>query len=152
MENASKALMIAGAILIAVLIISLFMWFLVQFRDYTDALSSAKMSTDAEAYNRFFVYAQPPDRIVRGYELYNIVGKAIDYNARRVGNEGIITAIVPGAPINQTEILSGAASIDDVFGIYKDGARKNWRYEYTYNYGSDGRINQINFNLVGNGG
>lgn len=80
MENASKALMIAGAILIAMIVISLFYYAFGQigsFMQATEEDSTQKeisaVNTSFEAYNKKVMY---------GVDIISVINKAIDNNKR----------------------------------------------------------------------
>lgn len=86
MENASKALIIAGAILITVLLISLTMYSAQIISNYTKHTKVQSYSNQVDAFNRFFVYSNNDidnsiDGIqIKGSDAYNIISKAIDIN------------------------------------------------------------------------
>lgn len=80
MENASKALLIAGGVLIALIIIGALMLMFTNLNDYQNTKVESdrteqitKFNNQYEAYNR---------KDVRGSELYSLLNKVIDYNRR----------------------------------------------------------------------
>ena len=82
MDNASKALIMAGAVFITILLISLMIYTVTQIRDYNEASSTQTLNTQIEAFNRFYVYSKPADETekIKGSEVCNIICKSIDIN------------------------------------------------------------------------
>lgn len=81
MENASKALIMAGGVLISIVIISLFLLMANSLTSYQQSnlqdqreAQITQFNQQYEAYNR---------KGVRGNELYSLVSKVIDYNLRK---------------------------------------------------------------------
>ncbi len=75
MENASKALIIAGGVLIAMLLISLAIYMLTVVRGVANSSEQQFQSSQVESFNRFFVNY---DSEVTGLDVYNILGKIED--------------------------------------------------------------------------
>ena len=80
MENASKALIIAGSVLIALMIIGALVLMFSNLTNYqntnidtTRTAQIAQFNSEYETYNR---------QDVRGSELYSLLNKVIDYNRR----------------------------------------------------------------------
>ena len=85
MENASKALIMAGAVLISLLVISLLVIFFNNLRDMQNINLSAEQVQQAAEFNKQYdVYA----RDVYGSELLSIANKIVDYNKRESDNKG----------------------------------------------------------------
>lgn len=85
MENASKALIMAGAVLIALMVIALLVFFFNNIRDLQKTnLTSEEAQQAAEFNKQFDVYA----RDVYGSELLSLANKVVDYNKRESGNKG----------------------------------------------------------------
>lgn len=85
MENASKALIIAGSVLVSLMVISLLVIFFNNIRD----LQSEKQDTEGleqivEYNKQYEVYA----RNVYGSELLSIANKIVDYNKTEAENKG----------------------------------------------------------------
>ena len=78
MENASKALLMAGGMLIALLTISLLvlMFTRISAVQRTNNVDEAEMTT-TEFNNQFSTYN---NNHVRGSELYSCLNRAVDYN------------------------------------------------------------------------
>lgn len=85
MENASKALMMAGAVLIALLVISLLVLFFHNLRDLQGIeQGSEELEQIVEFNKQYEVYA----RDVYGSELLSIANKIADYNHKQAENRG----------------------------------------------------------------
>ena len=85
MENASKALIMAGGVLIALMVIGLLVVFFNNLSDLQGIeYSSEKTEQIAEFNKQYDVYA----RDVYGSELFSIANKIDDYNKRESTNKG----------------------------------------------------------------
>ncbi len=79
MNNASKAIIIAGGFFIGVLIISLFMYMLTMFRDFQKLSDDYLTEKEIVAFNGRFLDLISSE-IVKGYQIYNLIGLIIDEN------------------------------------------------------------------------
>ena len=86
MENASKALIMAGGMLLAILIISLLVYAWSLFSKYQASKDSLADIEDTAKFNEQFANYDRDD--VQGYELLSLVNKVIDYNNRKTSAEG----------------------------------------------------------------
>lgn len=85
MENASKALVMAGGILIALLIIGALMLMINQVSDYQRTETDSEKTQQLADFNKEYVQFTYDD--IKGYELISLVNKVIDYNIKEtVGN------------------------------------------------------------------
>lgn len=85
MENASKALIMAGGILISVIIISLLVVFFGNLRDAQNVNLSVEEVKKATEFNKQYdVYA----RDLYGSDILTIANKITDYNKRESDNKG----------------------------------------------------------------
>lgn len=85
MENASKALMIAGSVLIALLVISLLVFFFSSMRNLQGISQSGEELEQSVEFNKQYdVYA----RNIYGSEILSIANKIADYNKREADNKG----------------------------------------------------------------
>lgn len=81
MENASKALLMAGGILIALLIIGALMLMFNQIGDYEKAQSSNEKNSQLVQFNNEFVkYTE--DKGITGADVISLINKVIDYNKK----------------------------------------------------------------------
>ena len=81
MENASKALLIAGGILIAVIIISLLVVMFTQIGDYQKSQSSGSKESQLAEFNRDFERYTEDE--IRGVDLVSLINKIHDYNTKQ---------------------------------------------------------------------
>ena len=130
MENASKALIMAAAVLISVMLISIFMYVFTAIGDYKSDSQAQLQSNEIIAANRFFVESAYDINSgqsgvqIKGYDVYNIIRKARDINEN------------PDSPF-----------MIDVYGMNEENAKNNLNGTYTYSYTFDslGYINTITF-------
>lgn len=95
MENASKALIIAGSVLIALMIIGALLLMFNNLSTYQESnIESTRDSQVVEFNNQYSTYNRTN---VRGSDLYSLLNKAVDYNERKssVGTEGAELAYTP---------------------------------------------------------
>lgn len=86
MENASKALIIAGGMLLAILLISLFIYAWSLISKYQSSQDSLKEIEDTAKFNEQFTAYDRND--VQGYELVSLINKTLDYNYRLSNEPG----------------------------------------------------------------
>lgn len=87
MENASKALIMAGTILIAIMVVSLFFLMFNSLSDYQATNQKTTAEQQVVAFNNEYAgYARDN---VRGTELVSLLNKVIDYNERKAEIEGV---------------------------------------------------------------
>lgn len=85
MENASKALLMAGGILIALLVIGALMLMFNQLSYYQKSNSDNKKESQLVDFNKEYVQYTYDD--LKGYELISLINKVNDYNSKTdVGN------------------------------------------------------------------
>lgn len=131
MENASKALIMAGVVLISVALISIFMYVFTAISNYKSDSQAQLQSNEVIAANRFFVesaYDINPSAVgvqIKGYDVYNLIRKAKDINEN------------PDSPF-----------MVEVYGATEENAKNNLDGVYTYKYTFDslGYVNAITFN------
>ena len=81
MENASKALIMAGGMLLAILIVSLLIYAWSLFSDYQSSQDKLADIEDTTKFNEQFTNYDRDD--VEGYELISLVNQVVDYNQRK---------------------------------------------------------------------
>lgn len=79
MENASKALIMAGGILIAILVMSLFVYLIVSFGATSDKIHDQNAQTQITEFNAQFTKYQGRTNITI-YDVVSVANLAIDYN------------------------------------------------------------------------
>ena len=84
MENASKALLMAASVLIAILIISLLVYAWSLFTEYQTSRDSLADIEDNAKFNAQFSDYDRDD--VLGYEILSLLNKIVDYNERRTSD------------------------------------------------------------------
>ena len=80
MENASKALIMAGGVLLTMLIIALVIFARSKFSEFYDNEDSLTGISNVSEFNKRFTTYQRDD--VHGYELLSLANKVSDYNIR----------------------------------------------------------------------
>lgn len=91
MENASKALIMAGSVLIALVVISVVVFFFNNIRDLQKTnMTSDEVQQVTEFNKQFDVYT----RNVYGSELLSIANKIVDYNKRESDSKGYIKIVL----------------------------------------------------------
>lgn len=86
MENASKALIMAASVLIAIVIISAFILMMSNLTSYQDASYRSNLSSQvAEFNNQYTTYIRDD---VRGSDMISLMNKIVDYNNRYADTEG----------------------------------------------------------------
>ncbi len=86
MENASKALIIAGSVLIAILVISLLVMFYNNIKEFQNANHQVDISEQISEFNKQYdVYYR--DNLY-GSDILSIANKVVDYNIRESEEEG----------------------------------------------------------------
>ena len=127
MENASKALIIAGAVLLAILLIAIGMMIFQGATGQVEQSLNAMSAHEVEAFNRpwnGFI-----GRPQRANQIQSLVNSVNVHNAN-----------------NDARIEISHAQIEDDNGVYRiSGGSLNSRYTYTVtaNFDSIGRINEL---------
>ena len=86
MENASKALLIAGGMLLTMLVLSLLVYAWGIFSEYQAAQDQIKETEVTAKFNEQFINYQREDLL--GYDVLSLVNKVLDYN-QRYSSEGV---------------------------------------------------------------
>ena len=81
MENASKALLIAGGVLIALIIMSLLVVAFTKIGDYQKAQSEGSRDSQLAEFNRDFERYTEDD--IRGVDIVSLINKIHDYNTKQ---------------------------------------------------------------------
>lgn len=82
MENASKALLIAGGILISLIVISGLILAMRKMGDFQTATENAKLEQQTREFNS--VYESYDRKNIRGNDIISLMNRIIDYNERKV--------------------------------------------------------------------
>lgn len=81
MENASQALLIAGGVLIALLVIGLLVWMFTNLSGFQQQEGVQVTSSQIAKFNNEYGSYDKPD--LRGSDLYTLLNKVADYNRRQ---------------------------------------------------------------------
>lgn len=131
MENASKALIIAGVIVISVALISIFMYIFTAIGEYKSNSQAQLQSNEIIAANRFFVESaydldsSKPGVQIYGYDVYNLIRKANDVNDNPDSEIWITTNLTEATFNNQSNLKK--------------------MYTYSYTMDSLGYVNELKF-------
>lgn len=115
MENASKALIMAGGILIALLVIGALVLMFNQLSYYQRTETDSEKTQQLADFNKEYLKYTYDD--IKGYELISLVNKVIDYNIKeKVGNSVDYTKKIT-VVINMKEFKSkyGVKNITSLF-------------------------------------
>lgn len=78
MENASKAIILAGSVMIAVAVISLALYTYSYFKNYAEVSEEKFSLSQIESFNKFYQAYEDETGKVRGIDVVNIYNRAID--------------------------------------------------------------------------
>ena len=145
MENASKALIIAGAVLISVALMSIFIYVFTAIGNYNSSTQAQRQSNEVTAVNRFFVesaYDVDNSNVgiqIYGYDVYNIMRKVRDVN----NDVSAPVTIEINSHLTETMFVPSDK-------ILTDANKANLLKKYTYKYflDTDGYVYRVNFSEV----
>ena len=115
MENASKALLMAGGILIALLVIGALLLMFNQLSEYQKSSSDLVETEQLAKFNEQFTQYERDDLL--GTELISLVNKVVDYNKKTggIGEISYSNKITLTIKINQTEFKKMLGTDPQVF-------------------------------------
>ena len=128
MENASKALLIAGGVLLAILVFSLLLFARNNLSDYYASQEEFKDIQDVAKFNKQFTNYERTD--VKGYELISLINSVIDYNDRKSSQQ---VNQDQGKPIDVIVNFNGKK--DDFANIEVAAANKLFKQNIVNTYG-----------------
>ncbi len=134
MENASKALIIAGAILLAILLISLGIYIFTQAQTVVNG--SGMTQAEVSSFNSQFLKYE---KTIKGSEVKSLIQEVNINNSQDDSKEKQIKLILP------TASSSGGATGETTVTTYKTSGitnTKSYKVEVT-EYGKDGRITEM---------
>ena len=124
MENASKALIIAGSVLIALIVISMLVAFFNNLRSLVGTEETTKQTEQAAEFNKQYdAYA----RAVYGSELLSTANKINDYNRREADGEGyqrIELEVQINKDIDQEYFKKGTLNSNELINKFKEVEEK----------------------------
>lgn len=135
MENASKAIIIAGSIIIVIMIISLSMYFYGQSTTIVDVFGNKINTTEVKSHNNSFLVYEGE---LIGTEVINACIKIKEYNTNgRLPVEAVVQ-------INGTGVAFGYADLSNYEDILNNVNRTRV-YVGTVEYDDQGIVNRIKF-------
>ena len=147
MDNASKAILIAGGILIAMLIIGIGVVMFGSVRGLSETYDVEMETDQIQSYNSNFVKFVGREDIM-AQEIVTLVNFCKDYESKN--DVDIVVNIEGVAGVDATE-FTGDYLLDIIKGAYKEEEGKTQIIYYTCNEGNigyteQGLVNQITFN------
>jgi len=127
MENASKALIIAGGVLITLLVISIAMYFYTAFRDAYGKNMQIKLQYEINSFNSYFTKY---DSKVSGIDAYNILSKVSDINDH------------PNSLIRKVD-ASGTVDLNNYEKYFYFTENLKQEFNYSYSFNSSGIVDTI---------
>ena len=119
MENASKALLMAGAVLLSILLLALLLYFFNQpkvminaINQRTEAKNLQKFNAQYEAFNRNVLY---------GVDMISVVNKMVDHNAKNPDKRLEIDVIITTPEKGTAVLLEGRyRNVEELNDYIKD--------------------------------
>ena len=153
MDNAAKALIIAGGILIGMLIIALSMYMYRVFQDaYVDSMrlhTAYEINSFNSNFTKYgFTSGDSSDVYVMGSDAYNILSKVYDVNN---SENSIIDEITISGQSNENPNSGFSLNPSDSYffeKIFYFSDSFKYKYKYSYGYNNDGVISQITLQFV----
>lgn len=135
MENASKALIMAGGVLISLIIIALLVIFFNNLSDLQNTkLTSEEVEQAAEFNKQFDVYA----RDLYGSELLSLANKVVDYNKRESDNKGyqpIVLEVKFTEGLSDKYFIKGTYGAEELYNITANKKNENNLEKYVETLG-----------------
>lgn len=92
MENASKALIMAASVLIAIVIISAFILMMSNLTSYQEASYKSNLSAQIAEFNSQYTTYDRSN--IRGSDMISLMNKVVDYNTRYTNEEGFTKMLI----------------------------------------------------------
>lgn len=130
MENATKALIIAGGMLIAMLIVGLLTWGYTQIRSLQqENVTEEERQQVVEFNERFEAYNK---RVVRGYQMISLSNLVYDTNTRYTYDNGYtpVTIIVDGLSSETAEKEDLESYIQDKYDTMTSNEKNAFKQLY----------------------
>lgn len=132
MENASKALLIAGSILLFILLSTFMMYVFAKTRNHTSDIYDLMFSTDVESFNQRFLKYE--DKTLKIQDVVSIINQAKDCN--RKGKFPVLLKVIADSGIivgtSETNLLSDNIKIDDINTILKENIENEYKCTVSY--------------------
>ena len=154
MDNAAKAIIIAGGILIALLVISLSMYLYTAFQDAYERNMQVHSAYQINMFNTNFTkYGFKEDGsdvlYVAGSDAYNILSRAYEENSS-------VDSIVSNFSVSGKAMDGGGDfSLDKGSDFYFEkvfyfSEAFHWKYRYSYTFNEEGAVDSVTLEWVGN--
>jgi hypothetical protein len=103
MENSSKALIMAGEILIGILILTMGAMWIVSLREVTDSYETSMSALEIERFNTYFTKFEERDNI-KAQEIVTVIHYAQEFNGRETGHNITVraTGYIGSGAVNNT--------------------------------------------------
>lgn len=138
MENASKALIIAGAILLSILIIALGMFILNKATSSAD-VSTALTENEIQAFNKKFENYSGEQLGSNVISLISVARSAKSASKDTGVNANLSLKITP---VNINGLTTSAETVT-TYSTISNKIERSHTYYITFEYGEDGRVNEI---------
>ncbi len=132
MENASKALLIAGAILIVILLIGIGMLIYSKSTGVVDVATNAMNSQEIQAFNSSFISYEGSQK---GSTVRALISAIIANNGTHTSDESKQISLVTGAG-------AGTKDANDM-ATYSSGINTQQTYTVTLGYSTAGLVNTV---------
>ena len=120
MENASKALMFAGTILITLMVISAVVF---MYRDLTSVKRQESENQKVEEIAEFNKSFESYEKNLKGAQIFSLANKITDYNNKYAGKDGyeqITLTVKEGNVSNAAEHYKNLQEqVDDIMNTYE---------------------------------
>ena len=126
MDNASKALIMAGGVLIALAVISTALYFYTTAKGYASSAEEMLSASQIQSFNRFYTAYDTPDNIITGVDAVNILNRALD--------DDLSIIVENSAHISKS---TNRYVIDDSKNLLLSA------FTYSYSHNAVGQVNQV---------
>lgn len=146
MENASKALLMAGGILIALLVIGALLLMFNQISDYQKSESNVTKNTQLAQFNMDFE-RYLDDKGISGSDIVTLANKISDYNSKEGTSKEATNSVDYSIKMSLTVDMTGFSA---KYGYLGSGIFKDKTYDVT---SSGGTLKEVinNYNQIFNG-
>lgn len=131
MENASKALIMAGGVMISIAVISVAVYFYTNMKGYASANQDVLSSTQIHSFNRFYTAYNNSTNKIRVVDAVNILNRAVEDEVT-VSNDCSSTI----SPITSDGRVV-AYKVSDVSKYLDDNVK------YTITYSPEGKVEKV---------
>lgn len=138
MENASKALLMAGGILIALLIIGALLLMFNQIGDYEKGQQSNEKTSQLAQFNSDFE-RYTDDNGINGTDIISLINKVIDYN-KKASNGGVTNSV--DYSITMSITVSGLDNFNKKYAYDKQNDSDSLFIHPTYTFSTNNSLKE----------